>query len=419
MAPLVLLVGKNNTGKSYIASLLWSLLNFEDVFLSSRDSVDQLPEWFRAIIDDNYDADNDRVEVSPEMFAAWVSRVLDDRLSTTLSRVLSLHSAKIGTLTLSLPRPSMRCAIVREPLDEGEPYLGRWSGRSDNDLATIDFSVKQDVSPLTKRAIFSSVGSVFLAGMAKPGSSERAMYVPAARTGLMLALAALTASALDHFGLAEPEIPTQFSLPVIRFLQALAGGKRRRGSTGYEGVATFLEENILHGRIVQNDEDAGTSFSYQVDGELEIPLHAASSMVTELAPLLLLLRNHSFDRGLIFEEPEAHLHLAAQRVMARAIVRLVNIGVPVIVTTHSDTFLQELNILMQLHRHSDRDSLVRKLGYEDQDLLDPSSVRGYEFVPHGNRSNVIPAEIGEYGIVVPTLNDTLNAIADELQTVLD
>ena len=50
---------------------------------------------------------------------------------------------------------------------------------------------------------------------------------------------------------------------------------------------------------------------------------------------------------LIIEEPEAHLHPAAQTQMARTLARLVRAGVRVVVTTHSDWLLMEIANLMR------------------------------------------------------------------------
>ena len=83
-------------------------------------------------------------------------------------------------------------------------------------------------------------------------------------------------------------------------------------------------------------------FFYKPDGwENALPLMNTSSMVSELAPVVLYLR-HVVQPGetLIIEEPETHLHPAMQVEFTRQIAALVHAGVRVIVTTHSDWVLE-------------------------------------------------------------------------------
>ena len=60
----------------------------------------------------------------------------------------------------------------------------------------------------------------------------------------------------------------------------------------------------------------------------EIPLLQASSMVSELAPVVLYLR-HVVQPGdvLIIEEPESHLHPGMQAAFTRQLVAAVRAGV--------------------------------------------------------------------------------------------
>jgi len=99
----------------------------------------------------------------------------------------------------------------------------------------------------------------------------------------------------------------------------------------------------------------------------EIRLSQVSSMVSELAPLVLFLRSgiKSGDT-LIIEEPEAHLHPGAQADMAVTLARLARAGVRVIVTTHSDWLLEELGNLI-------RAAELEKAGEEVSDL--PTSLQ--------------------------------------------
>ena len=85
-------------------------------------------------------------------------------------------------------------------------------------------------------------------------------------------------------------------------------------------------------------------FFYKPEGwKNSLPLMNTSSMVSELAPVVLYLR-HVVQPGetLIIEEPESHLHPAMQVEFTRQIAALVNAGVRVIVTTHSEWVLEEL-----------------------------------------------------------------------------
>jgi hypothetical protein len=168
----------------------------------------------------------------------------------------------------------------------------------------------------------------------------------------------------------------------------------------------------MHGKI-EASEDEVPSFAYVPENtNMSVPLHAASSMITELAPFLILLKQGS-SRQIIFEEPEAHLHLSAQRSMARALARLVNSGVNVLVTSHSDTFVQQINNLMHLYSHPQRSELMKALGYEDDDLINPQDAKAYEFSESGDKTHVAEVKREVEGFVVPTLNDTLAKLANE------
>ena len=80
------------------------------------------------------------------------------------------------------------------------------------------------------------------------------------------------------------------------------------------------------------------NFAYRPHGWKEdLALANASSMVSELAPIVLYLR-YMIKPGnvLIVEEPESHLHPAMQVTFTRQLAALVEAGIRVIVTTHSE-----------------------------------------------------------------------------------
>ena len=180
-------------------------------------------------------------------------------------------------------------------------------------------------------------------------------YLPAARSGIMLShrlissslVANATRAGLDPF----PEIPT-FSGVVADFLQQLILYEEERTSDDLmKDFADVLEREVLDGQIRVNRASAGgyPDFVYQPrKTEENIRLTRASSMMTELAPVVLLLRN-AIARGdmLIIDEPEAHLHPEMQVEFTRFLASVVRSGVRIVMTTHSEWVLEELANLVQ------------------------------------------------------------------------
>lgn len=180
-------------------------------------------------------------------------------------------------------------------------------------------------------------------------------YLPAARSGIMQSHRVIASSLVTRStraGLERfPELPT-FSGVMADFMQRLilyeddSPSKRTM-----HALADRLENEALAGKIHTRRPLSGgyPEFVYRpLNTEQYIRLTRASSMVSELAPVVLFLRG-SIQRGdtLIIEEPEAHLHPAAQTQMAVTLARMVRAGVRVVVTTHSDWLLKEIGNLIR------------------------------------------------------------------------
>ena len=91
-------------------------------------------------------------------------------------------------------------------------------------------------------------------------------------------------------------------------------------------------------------------FSYHPEGwKDDLPLITTSSMVSELAPVVLYLR-YVVQPGdvLIIEEPESHLHPAMQVEFIRHLIAAVRAGIRVMITTHSEWVLDELANLVRV-----------------------------------------------------------------------
>lgn len=138
-----------------------------------------------------------------------------------------------------------------------------------------------------------------------------------------------------------------------------------------------------------------------------IGIHITGSVVKALANLVFYLRHEASPGDLyIIDEPELTLHPDNQRKMARILARMVNAGIKVIMSTHSDYIIRELNNLMMLH--TDRnpqkvEELMAKYGYAKDDLLDHKRVGAYMFT-----KDVAPIEVTEIGFEVDTIDNEIN-----------
>ena len=207
-----------------------------------------------------------------------------------------------------------------------------------------------------------------------------AYYLPAARSSIMEShrviasslVARSTRAGLERF----PELPT-YSGVMADFIQRVILYEERRSNDGpMKKIADQLENEALAGKILTTKPLPGgyPEFVYRPRNiEQNIRLARASSMVSELAPVVLFLRG-AIGRGdtLIIEEPEAHLHPAAQTQMAATLARMVRAGVRVVVTTHSDWLLKKIGNLMR------EGALGEQIGQPSREEELPSSLRPSE-----------------------------------------
>ena len=186
--------------------------------------------------------------------------------------------------------------------------------------------------------------------------SQPAFYLPADRAGVMHAHRVVVSALVERSASAglrsAPPVPS-LSGVLADFLEQLINLDERESLKHRPGTdfATEIERDILSGAIrFDLSETRYPSFFYRPQGwKNDLPLLNTSSMVTELAPVVLYLR-HLVDRGdtLIIEEPESHLHPEMQAALARQLARLARSGVHVIVTTHSEWLLDQFANLVRM-----------------------------------------------------------------------
>lgn len=165
-------------------------------------------------------------------------------------------------------------------------------------------------------------------------------------------------------------------------------------------------------RFISKDRAKGRSFN--------IPLHLASSSARGLSDLYFFLR-HVADRNtlLIIDEPESHLDTKNQIRFARLLAHFVRFGLKILLTTHSDYLIKEVNNLIMLGQNfSTKESFMRKYKYHADDALQGSSVRAYI----AEDGKLLRCRVDRFGIDMPVFDttiDEINSVANELASAIE
>lgn len=427
-APLTLFVGDNNSGKSYLMSLLWGVRNFGaevlfgNAFESMTEPENRLLGWVREHVDKAQEQGKCTADVGK--IARELQLVLQEGVNRNKNKLLKtiFNSSDVKIKELQVELTDLDKASISFSFDVsgGSSRICLKMGESDYIYGVVLSKREQKAGRLSDENQFFLIRALFdllFNNGCDDWEFNKCIYLPAARTGFML-----TKDVINKFGRretfnigAEREAVVPFVRPVNQFLDVindlvLDGA----GNAIFADIVNYLERDMADG-TVEMSTLPNKEVLYVPKGKRSgIPLRVVSAVVTELSPLILILKHKDKLDTIFYEEPEMCLHPQLQQKMARVICRLVNAGVDMGVTTHSDIILQHVNNMIRLSQRKDREDICRQLGYTADDLLTPDGVRVYQLKAEaGGKTRVEELPCGEYGYKIPTFNDALDRIMDE------
>lgn len=364
LRPLTVFVGPSNTGKSYLAVLIYALFKsfhiggyFYPLRRTKRhentslfDSEKEIANELTKLTKKEIEIKNffDLPEKLRELIKAKIGHDIAQIFHEELPRCIGASTKENQLITNQFflhfedNKKSLKLSFLKDADIEikdttfQKTYFRRFRSFPKNmpkEMKTDLFL--QDI--LRKLANYSE----------KFSYQTESFYLPAARTGIMQSHRAIVGALIQRTpfgGLEDVSIPTLSGIVSDFLREIISMDTSQKGGNIISKIADGMEEKILKGSIKTKPFEAiqYPQFFYKQNG-LEVPLLCSSSMVSELAPVVLFIR-HRVGEGdlMIIEEPESHLHPEAQRHIAKVVVHLIRAGVRVIVTTHSEYFLDQL-----------------------------------------------------------------------------
>lgn len=409
-----LFCGKNNSGKTYVMYSLYGLLekDFNICFDFVEELIDRLKKngtchlEISSILDQHQKEMINHIEEHFKDYLPRLFGVTDDEFSKTAIHLdfdgenLQERAFKKSIKhILSLGRTKDWALLLEK--EEGSEIIQLTLSNTD----TPDAILKDFISKALLGIVFTCL-------------SKDSFLLPAERAGLNLFFRELLIrrnSILQHaqkaqaypIDLLKDIISSRYADPIQDYMQHLSKiGITRTKKSIYHEYAQNIQKKVLNGKY-EVDSQGNVFFLPYRSNNRKLPLHFSSSTVKTLFGLVFYLE-HLAEEGdcLMIDEPELNLHPDNQRQVARVLAQLVNAGLKVVVSTHSDYFVRELNNLIMLKKDfSGASELQKKYGYQDNELLAGKKVSAYLF----DDKTITPMILDEEeGVVAETFNDVIN-----------
>ncbi|NCS03702.1 MAG: ATP-binding protein [Microcystis aeruginosa G13-11] len=386
---LTIICGGNNTGKTYATySLFGFLYTWRRLLMlpkfGLKEKIDQLlsdgvisldlQEYVQQCESILTTGCQRYVRQIPEVFAANEERFknVDFQIELNFDNIQfkKKYERKISTATLE---------IISISKPENNPYLSITLLREKSNINLLVNVLEEIIDNSIKDIIFSQFfPRPFIASAERTGAAIFRKELNFARNRLLEEI-----SKNSNFDPTELlfNVSQDYALPVkenVDFTRQIETIVKKTSFIA-ENHPSILEDfaDIIGGQymITSNDE-----LYYIPKGKkLRLSMDESSSAVRSLLDIGFYLRHEArIGDLLIVDEPELNLHPENQRRVAKLFARLINIGIKVFITTHSDYIIKEINTLIMLnHDQPHLKQIAAEEGYRQEELLSADQVKVY------------------------------------------
>lgn len=196
----------------------------------------------------------------------------------------------------------------------------------------------------------------------------------------------------------------------------------RKYNSPVSDFAKYMESDLLHGNV-QISSEGEIQFKPVKSPKTVLPIQMTASVIKTLSSLDVYLHHNARPNDLIIiDEPEINLHPDNQIMVARMLVRLMNHGFRILISTHSDYIIREINnmVMMSNKESAIVKEMVEKGKYLSDEYIDPHDIGVYYFNYASKRNKQVVVQkvnVEDSGFSIASIDKTIqeqNTIAEEL-----
>jgi predicted ATPase len=435
--------GKNNTGKTYTTYALFGFLESKSELLE----IEVKNQYIDSLLNDG------NITIDLQVYIDNVDNILNKactKYSKNLSDIFASNKESFKNTVFNIElfkNPEISNKVFEHKIGSGENTLFSLTKEKNSHNLSVSLLsketikkvgiphklIKDIVSDSIVEIIFSDLlPNVFIASAERTGAAIFKDELDFARSRLLKEIhkskevngVEILLNSKQNYGYA---LPVEKNVEFIRNLKNISKKDSFIKKDHPEILNKFNQ--ILGGKYKLDKNDNLNFKPNKCKTTLEIG--ESSSAVRSLLDLGFYI-NHIAKTNdlLIIDEPELNLHPENQRLIAQVLANLVNLGIKIFITTHSDYIIKEFSTLVMLNKQDDYLKMISKdAGYVDDDYLKAEQLKMYiakeDFVKlDGNtrktKNNTLTkvAVDDENGIEDIGFDDTINKMNEIQQSII-
>lgn len=411
LKPLTILCGQNNTGKTWMMYSMYGILRH----LPTDEPLPEIAELTNKLLVDGYVEWNivEWFERNFTVIQTYINQAVKQRLPEILNTEPEFFSETVFNFLIS----SDTSRLFQKGKTKGmlAPVIPveRFSVEKEHHSAIVKITLPNNRFKASD--IENTIKELILDLIINKRMGMSPLLLPSERNGLHLlfrelsirrtALLSLWRGNNENFSDLTSNI-SRYAEPIAHYINWLNHLGLNNQSKSFDDAIVEMNflEKIIKGKL---EVDKDNNIDFLLEGDQRLGLHLTSSTVNSLAGLWFYMKHTAReDYVLMIDEPELNLHPANQRALARLLARLVNKGIRIVISTHSDYLIREINSLIMLSQeHPQRADLMGKYGYSEAETLKPEQVGAYLF----DKNSIQAMEVSQdEGIIATTFDEVIN-----------